>query len=255
MLRCAYRWMSQVVDPRFVLRGIGAYPRYLYDWFRYRRLHGDDVAALCDTYPQLHDRTSTTGYDRHYFYMSAWATRRIVNAKPMVHVDVGGHNLFVAQLSAMIPVKFVDIRPLEATLSGMECLAGSILNLPFADNSLESLSCLHVAEHIGLGRYGDPLDQMGTLKAARELSRCLQPGGNLLFAVPVGKSRVQFNAHRIFDPNAICAYFETLALQEFSVVRDDGSFVENADRRACADDRYACGMFRFTKRIEAARKA
>ncbi len=43
--------------------------------------------------------------------------------------------------------------------------------------SVESLSCKHVIEHIGLGRYGDVLDPGGDLKAISELKRALAVGG------------------------------------------------------------------------------
>jgi hypothetical protein len=58
---------------------------------------------------------------------------------------------------------------------------------------------MHVIEHIGLGRYGEALDPDGDLKAIRELVRVLAAGGNLLVVVPVGRPRIQFNAHRIYD--------------------------------------------------------
>jgi hypothetical protein len=36
---------------------------------------------------------------------------------------------------------------------------------------------MHVVEHIGLGRYGEPMDEQGDLKAIEELKRVLAPGG------------------------------------------------------------------------------
>ena len=39
-----------------------------------------------------------------------------------------------------------------------------------ADNSVDSLSCMHVIEHIGLGRYGDPINAKGDELAAGELT-------------------------------------------------------------------------------------
>jgi len=88
-------------------------------------------------------------------------------------------------LTAFTNVTFIDIRPLEAKLDRLECIKGNILSMPFEDKSLRSLSCLCVAEHIGLGRYGDSLDPMGTKKAIKELSRVLAVNGNLYFSVPV----------------------------------------------------------------------
>jgi hypothetical protein len=120
--------------------------------------------------------------------------------------------------------------------------------MPYKDGSVKSLSCLHVAEHIGLGRYGDPLDPLGTEKAAAELMRCLAPNGNLYFALPIGKSRLCFNAHRIHSPQQIMTYFEGLELAEFSVTGDDKQFVEDTNPADYANQRYACGMFWFRKK-------
>jgi SAM-dependent methyltransferase len=178
--------------------------------------------------PQLHDRTEFTPFNKHYFYMGAWATRRIVNRNPVAHVDIGSSVVFISTLTAMIPVVLVDYRPLRAKLSGLVSVAGDILSLPFADDSLKSLSCLHVAEHIGLGRYGDPLDALGTQKAMRELARILAPGGDLLFALPVGRARLCFNGHRVHAPATITERFSGFDLVEFSGVHDDGTYVERA---------------------------
>lgn len=91
---------------------------------------------------------------------------------------------------------------------------GSILDLPFEDNSIDSLSSLCVVEHIGLGRYGDPVDSFGSEKAIAELKRVLRVGGVLLFSVPVDNvNRVYFNAHRAFTRDYILELFE-----DFSIV-------------------------------------
>ncbi|MBJ6801179.1 class I SAM-dependent methyltransferase [Geomonas propionica] len=53
-------------------------------------------------------------------------------------------------------------------------------------------------EHSGLGRYGDPIDPDGDLKAMRKLKSCVAKEGILFLAVPVGKDAVCWNAHRIY---------------------------------------------------------
>src|SRR5438093_844323 len=157
-----HHWCSQILDPMKAFKGVSALPWFFRQWRAYAALPGAEPLRLADTYPQLHDRSPTTPFDPHYFYGSGWAMRRILEIRPWQHVDIGSHNLFANLLSAVVPVTFLDYRPLEATLGGLRCIAGSILELPFADDSVASLSCLHVAEHIGLGRYGDPLDPTGT---------------------------------------------------------------------------------------------
>ena len=151
-------------------------------------------------FPKLTDRLPSSPFDPHYFHQDTWAARRIAERRPSRHVDVGSRVDLVGFLTAITEVTFVDIRPLEVDIEGLEPIAGSVLDMPFADGALESVSCLHVAEHIGLGRYGDPLDPLGTRKAAAELQRVLAPGGQLLFSLPVGRPRVEFNAHRVHDP-------------------------------------------------------
>jgi SAM-dependent methyltransferase len=117
----------------------------------------------------------------------------------------------------------VDIRPLNVQLPGLKHKRGSIINLPFDDNSIESLSSLCVIEHIGLGRYGDPFDPLGSVRAGRELSRVLLPGGNLYVSLPVGlETKTIFNAHRIFTTTDAIALFPGLQLLERIIVGNNG---------------------------------
>jgi len=242
-----YGLFTPIFDPLRVVRGLLIYPRYIFDWLRYAHMQGAEHLHLRNAYTQLHDRTGTTGIDAHYFYVNGWAMRRIVAQRPAEHVDIGSQTMFVNLLSAVLPVTFVDYRPLEARMAGLTNRAGDILSLPFPDKSIKSLSCLHVAEHIGLGRYGDPLNPQGTRQACAELSRVLSPGGDLYFALPVGKARVCFNAHRIHSPKTIVDYFAGLELVEFSGLQDDGQFVEHIGLDKFRESEYACGMFWFSK--------
>jgi hypothetical protein len=179
--------------------------------------------------------------------MGAWAARRLLAERPARHVDVGSDVNFVGLLAAFTAVEFVDIRPLPLALPGLTVRAGSVLALPYPPRSVASLSCLHVAEHVGLGRYGDPLDPGGTRKAAAELARVLAPGGTLLFALPVGRERLCFNAHRVHAVPTVLRYFAELELVEFSAVDDAGALRENAAAGELGQAAYACGLFRFRR--------
>jgi SAM-dependent methyltransferase len=176
-----------------------------------------------------------------------WAARHVAEHHPQEHVDVGSRIDYVAFLTTLTQVVFVDIRPLDAELDGLKSVRGSVLDLPFDDQSLESVSCLHVAEHIGLGRYGDALDPKGSLNAARELARVLAPGGQLLFSVPVGRPRTCFNAHRIFDPRDVETMFPGLILESFGGVDDDGIFQPRCKPVALSEALYAVGLYKFTR--------
>jgi hypothetical protein len=56
-----------------------------------------------------------------------------------------------------------------------------------------------VLEHIGLGRYGDPLNPRGTSEAVVEIARVIRPGGIVIYSVPVGRELLEFNANRRFS--------------------------------------------------------
>lgn len=53
-------------------------------------------------------------------------------------------------------------------------------------------------EHDGLGRYGDPLNPAGDLEAMKKMKNILKEDGLLYLAVPTGKDKLVWNAHRIY---------------------------------------------------------
>lgn len=242
-VRQVYRWGQPLRE--HPLRACIGYVRLFRDASQFRRLGGQ--ARLADFYPCLFDCVDATPIDPHYFYQAAWAMRLISESRPAHHVDIGSDVRYVGMLSQWVPTTFVDIRPLQVHLPGLDCRTGTVLDLPYADASLPSLSCLHVVEHIGLGRYGDPLDPEGSAKAAAELSRVVSPGGRLYVSVPVGRPRVCYNAHRVFSPAEFVRAFPQLTLLEFSYVSDEGELKRSASLSAPAQEEYACGLFVFTR--------
>lgn len=246
-------WALALLTPLPLVGGLRL-PRYLRAWRRYARLAagcGEPAPGLADSYPCLNDWTTHTPFDPHYFYQGAWLARRVAAQKPALHVDVGSSALTLSVLSAQVNTVQLDYRPLRAALSGLQCAAADLKRLPLADASQRSLSCLHVIEHVGLGRYGDPLEPMGSRRAARELARVIAPGGRLYVSVPVGRARVCFNAHRVFAPESFAALFAPLVLQRFSLVDDAGGFHEDARPADAARLEYGCGLYEFVRAAQA----
>ena len=201
--------------------------------------------------PQLFDKTPFTNFDTHYIYHPAWATRTVKKINPEFQVDISSTLIFSSILSAFTPVKFYDYRPASIKLSNLTSETVDLTCLPFKDNSIDSLSCMHTIEHIGLGRYGDPVDPNGDLKAINEIKRVLAKDGNLLFVVPIGKPKIQFNAHRIYSYAQIVDYFKKLELVEFSLIPDnalDTGIITNATQKQANEQNYGCGCFWFKKR-------
>jgi SAM-dependent methyltransferase len=226
-------------------------PRKYVQFFRKRKqfMAMDGDAPFGELHPTLFDETpATQSGGSHYFYQDIWALRKLAELKPEVHCDVGSRlDGFVGQATAICPVICYDIRPPCFQLPHLEFRLGSILDLPAPDNSIRSLSCLHVAEHIGLGRYGDEIDPKGTEKALKELMRVVAPGGQLLFSVPVGFERVCFNAERIWHPEKPLEVLNELRLVEFKAVSDSGEFLENVQPGDLTNADYSCGLYCFSK--------
>ncbi|MBU0490110.1 MAG: DUF268 domain-containing protein [Bacteroidetes bacterium] len=190
---------------------------YFGDYRRLKKAGANPAFTLSNRFlqPCLIDKTETTPLEPTYFFQDSWAAGKIFSNKPDHHYDVGSAAKTVGIISQFVPTTMIDIRPIELSLPNLDFIKGSILEMPFDDNSLESLSSLCVVEHIGLGRYGDPIDPYGSEKAIMELIRVVKPGGNLYFSVPIdSKCIVYFNAHRAFTRDYVMKLFAQMKLIE-----------------------------------------
>jgi uncharacterized protein DUF268 len=107
---------------------------------------------------------------------------------------------------------------------------------------VQSVSCLHVLEHIGLGRYGDTLDAAGDRKAAAELTRILAPGGQLLMVLPMNENpRVSFNSDRYYSLAMVKELFK-LEIVDFDYIHEGQ--IKGAP---VPKEGHYTGMFHFTK--------
>jgi hypothetical protein len=86
------------------------------------------------------------------------------------------------------------------------------------------------------------------------MAALLKPGGTFYLSTPVGRERVVFNAHRVFDPRTIVRLAEAsgLALQRLTLVQPSGC-IDAADPTASelariARATYHLGIFTFVKR-------
>jgi len=214
MLRYAKRSLRRQIA--LWRRDIAAWRRLWNHYQRYKKLAPVDRRPLLKhLYPCPGDDPEETPIEPIYFYQDACAFEKVVKRNPTFHVDVGSHHKLIALLSKVVMVIEVDIRPWSLPLDTVEFRKASILNLPFEDASVPSVSSLCVIEHIGLGRYGDPLDPYGSEKAIQEIKRIVQPGGDLYVSVPLDdENRIYFNAHRAFREEYLMKLFEPFHIVE-----------------------------------------
>lgn len=258
-LRCILYWINGLFPFLWPMRNLFINFNYfrgisffIRDYVRFYRLPEDPRFPLksLDTNPCMFDRFDQSGgKPRHYFHQDWWAAKKVFAAKVSEHFDFGSRiDGFVAHCAVFCKVEVFDIRPLQPLNENIHFVQGDITNLKTVPSaSIASLSSLHVFEHLGLGRYGDPLGPQMLDRAAAEVVRVLAPGANFYFSVPVGIQRLEFNAHRIFAVNTVLALFKSLALVEFSCIDDEDNLNLNANPHAYGDAEYSCGLFHFRK--------
>src|SRR5260370_4474499 len=210
-------------------------------------------------YPCLTDRFDEMGVaSGHYFHQDLLAARLIYQANPIRHIDVGSRiDGFVAHVAAFREIEVFDIRRLSTDAKGITFRQADIMqsNDELAECT-DSLSCLHVLEHFGLGRYGDPIDYEGHRKGFMNLVLMLKPGGRLYFSVPIAKvERFEFDAHRVFSIPYLLAMFreDDLLLDSFSYVDDAGALHVGIDPHLVEEMKeslelhFGCGIFELRK--------
>lgn len=235
---------------RYLARRIQLFIRFRRNWYLFKRLNdGRFELNHKDNVIMYNDISTNTDFDSHYVYHPAWAARILEKTHPDYHVDISSTLNFCAIISAFIPVRFYDYRPANISLSNLQTDRADLLKLHFEDNSITSLSCMHTVEHVGLGRYGDPIDPSGDLIAINELKRVLAPGGSLLFVVPVGKKKLMYNSQRVYSYEMILEYFSDLKLQEFYFIQSNCNLkpLMNPTKAELSSIENGCGCFWFKK--------
>jgi hypothetical protein len=194
-----------------------------------------------------------------YFWQDLWVAKKIFEISPKKHIDVGSRiDGFVAHVACCRTIDIFDLRPLHSQIPGVNFHQINILNIPDKWMGIaDCVTCLHTIEHFGLGRYGDNLDPEAWKDGFRNLSALLTFGGTLILSTPIGHERVKFNAHRIFNPQTIVDFSQTigLVLESYAwceygengvwTVKESRSI--RTDLNATGRIKYAVGIFIFKK--------
>jgi len=253
LLKRLYRMLG--FNPMEGLQNLAGLPRFVSEFRAYNRMNQrvSLTAQLRFMFPILSERKASAGtIGGAYFHQDLWAARRIFRKRPSIHVDIGSRiDGFVAHILTFMDITLIDIRSVESNLKGLTFVQDDATLLKtIANDSVESLSSLHVAEHFGLGRYGDPIDPEACFTFMDSLQRILSPGGTLYFSVPIGMERVEFNAHRVFSPSTILRAFPLLEVRSFSFVGEDGCIYEDSDPSQVPPSLYSCGLFELMKPLK-----
>ena len=182
--------------------------------------------------------------------------KKIFIADPVKHVDIASRiDGFVAHVAVFRKIEIFDIREQTSCVENIRFTGADLMKLPEdMENYCDSISALNSVEHFGLGRYNDPIDYDGHLKAIKNITQILKPSGIFYFSVPIGKQRIEFNAHRVFSVSYLWNILkEHYDLISFSYVDDAGNLHENAEfTDKSMENDFACdmgfGIFELRKR-------
>ena len=250
-----YYWLLSTqfgVDPRKTVLSIRGLPRYVKGFFLFRSVYKGRLEIM----PCLHDWYEEGGTTKsEYFWQDLLVARMIFEAKPEKHVDIGSRvDGFVAHVASFREIEVLDVRPITAKIPGVTFKQADLMNpLEGMEEYCDSLSCLHALEHFGLGRYGDPIDSKGFERGFAHMARVLRKDGVFYLSVPIGIDRVEFNAHRVFDPQVIVnlALKNSLRLSALTVIHEGDRVSTLVPEKVhfidLASQRYALGIFTFVK--------
>lgn len=224
--------------------------------FNQQLKHSDKKFKITSFYPCLDDRYDYAGrLLGHYFYQDLFVANRIFFNKPEKHVDVGSRiDGFISHLASFRSLEVFDIRNVKDEIPNVKFIRADLMSDDFnLENYCDSVSCLHVIEHFGLGRYNDPIDINGHVKGLNNLFKLLKIGGKFYFSVPIGKQRIEFNAHRVFSIGYILELLNgKYNIDYFSYIDDQNKLHPNvkltedeiANNLNCT---WGCGIWELTK--------
>lgn len=78
----------------------------------------------------------------------------------------------------------IDARPYLEKHPNLTFIQADACRMPFPDANFDAVIAVSAIEHIGLGAYGDPVQEGADAKAAKEIHRVLKPGGRLILTTP-----------------------------------------------------------------------
>lgn len=228
------------------------------DYIKLKKQKGNDKTFRFGKFvPITSDKFDEAGIMRgQYFHQDLYVAKLIYRNNPTKHLDIGSRiDGFVAHIATFREIEIMDIRHQVSTVNNIKFKQADLMEMPtdMLDYT-DSLSSLHAIEHFGLGRYGDPIDYIGYMKALDNIKHILKKGGKFYFSVPIGPQRIEFNAHRVFSVSYLLQIFQNdYDLISFAYINDEGNLIVNPEMATDAINsnfgcNYGCGIFELVKR-------
>lgn len=102
-------------------------------------------------------------------------------------------------------------------------IQGDITQMPFDDEFFDVVMTISTIEHVGLGRYGDPIIPDGDKEAMNEIERVLKPRGQMIMTIPCGQdticySKTNIPLSRVYSPESLVQLLSGFQIMECSYI-------------------------------------
>jgi hypothetical protein len=207
---------------RRCVASISGLPKFIRDYFIFLR----EFRVPYSLQPCLSDHVEGAGGGYgEYFWQDLYVSQEIFINKPFRHLDIGSRlDGFVAHVASFREIDVIDIRKIDSKIpsvffSQIDISDSKEMEQFSSAHKWDSISCLHVLEHIGLGRYGDKINPLGYKNALKNIANLLSVGGVLYLSTPIGSEKIMFNANWIFDARTLLDLLELHGLKCFEVLK------------------------------------
>jgi hypothetical protein len=204
------------------------FPKYVMQLMQWRNQGGriSGIEPILSDYAGTEAGLASGGY----FYQDIMVANHVMLSRPRRHVTFGANLTgYVGHVATFMPITVCDVRPLTEISHPNISFVQKDLGDPYFDPDgvrADSVSCLSCLHHVGLGRYGDPINPDGPFVALDNLAKMVEPGGLLYIGTVVGsESQVIFNRGRVFRVNEILGHLSNFDLVRFDYYQPVGNVI------------------------------
>jgi hypothetical protein len=249
---------KQLFRPSVMVRTAAYLPQYLRE---FGELKADAVKkgvnlTVKERFPVALDYSGNS-INRHYWFQDIHVARSVIDKSRDVpghlHIDIGSRieGFITSLLAARINLVFGEINLPKIDFEGARIARIDLQDMsPDQFEGATSVSCLHVIEHLGLGKYGDKIDALGHLKVFRDFHRVVPDGCVVYVSSPTSSAPgIVFNAGRHLDPAEMCeaATSAGFSIEERAFVTTDWQLLINPTMEQMQSDAYGCLILTLKK--------
>lgn len=233
-------------------------PRYLAEFNAFKRDAGEkgEPLRIKNTYPVFVDYSAPT-VNRHYWFQDIHVATQVIDMAKgnpdHLHIDIGSRieGFITSLISARVKLIFGEINLPKISFPNTQTTFIDLQKMtPDQLVGANSVSCLHVIEHLGLGKYGDAIDSQGHLKVIEDFHRVMPAGVPLFISFPTSSEPgITFNAGRDLDPIQMLDKVRSVgfSIDDVAFVTSDWKLEIDPSIDLLKSERYGCLILRLVK--------